>query len=57
MNMRDVSVIGVGMISFGKYPDRKLSDLGWPAVKAAVGDANIEFGKFRRFIVAPLSEA
>lgn len=42
MTMRDVSVIGVGMIPFGKYPDRKLSDLGWPAVKAAVADANIE---------------
>jgi acetyl-CoA acetyltransferase len=42
MTVRDVSVIGVGMIPFGKYPDRKLSDLGWPAVKAAVADANIE---------------
>jgi acetyl-CoA acetyltransferase len=42
MITRGVSVIGVGMIPFGKYPDRKLSDLGWPAVKAAVADANIE---------------
>jgi acetyl-CoA acetyltransferase len=40
--MRGVSVIGVGMIPFGKYPDRKLSDLGWPAVKAAIVDAGIE---------------
>jgi benzoylsuccinyl-CoA thiolase BbsB subunit len=40
--MRGVSVIGVGMIPFGKYPARKLSDLGWPAVKAAIGDAGIE---------------
>jgi acetyl-CoA acetyltransferase len=39
--MRGVSVIGVGMIPFGKYPDRKLSDLGWPAVKAAVADAGV----------------
>jgi acetyl-CoA acetyltransferase len=39
--MRGVSVIGVGMVPFGKYPDRKLSDLGWPAVKAAVADAGV----------------
>jgi acetyl-CoA acetyltransferase len=41
MSMRGVSVIGVGMIPFGKYPDRKLADLGWPAVKAAIRDAGI----------------
>lgn len=40
--MRGVSVIGVGMVPFGKYPERKLSDLGWPAVKAAIVDAGIE---------------
>lgn len=38
---RGVSVIGVGMIPFGKYPDRTLADLGWPAVKAAIADAGI----------------
>lgn len=38
--MRGVSVIGVGIIPFGKYPDRSLADLGWPAVKAALADAN-----------------
>ncbi len=40
--MRGVSVIGVGMVPFGKYPDRKLSDLAWPAVKAAIADAGVE---------------
>lgn len=40
--MRGVSVIGVGMVPFGKYPDRKLSDLGWPAVKAAIADAGVK---------------
>lgn len=40
--MRGVSVIGVGMVPFGKYPDRKLSDLGWPAVKAAITDAGVK---------------
>ena len=39
---RGVSVVGVGMIPFGKYPERKLSDLGWPAVKMAIADANID---------------
>ena len=42
MTMRGVSVIGVGMVPFGKYPGRKLSDLGWPAVKAAIADAGVE---------------
>jgi benzoylsuccinyl-CoA thiolase BbsB subunit len=40
--MRGVSVIGVGMIPFGKYPDRSLADIGWPAVKAAISDAGIK---------------
>jgi acetyl-CoA acetyltransferase len=40
--MRGVSVVGVGMIPFGKYPEKKLADLGWPAVKAAIRDAGIE---------------
>jgi acetyl-CoA acetyltransferase len=40
--MRDVTVIGTGMIKFGKYPDVSLADLGWPAVKQAIADAGIE---------------
>ena len=40
--MTGVSVIGVGMIPFGKYPDKNIADLGWPAVKAAIKDANID---------------
>jgi len=40
--MGSVAVIGVGMIPFGKYPDRGLLDLGWPAVKAAIEDAGID---------------
>ncbi|AOB30223.1 propanoyl-CoA acyltransferase [Bordetella sp. H567] len=40
--MRKVSVIGTGMIKFGKYPDVSLADLGWPAVKQAIADAGIE---------------
>jgi benzoylsuccinyl-CoA thiolase BbsB subunit len=40
--MSGVSVVGVGMIPFGKYPDKNIADLGWPAVKAAIKDAGIE---------------
>ena len=40
--MKGVSVIGVGMIPFGKYPDTNITDLGWPAVKAAIKDAGID---------------
>ncbi len=40
--MKGVSVIGVGMIPFGKYLDKNIADLGWPAVKAAIKDAGIE---------------
>ena len=40
--MREVSVIGVGMIPFAKYRDKSLAEIGWPAVKAAIEDAGIE---------------
>ena len=40
--MKGVSVIGVGMIPFGKYPETNITDLGWPAVKAAIKDAGID---------------
>jgi len=40
--MKGASVIGVGMIPFGKYPDTNITDLGWPAVKAAIADAGID---------------
>jgi acetyl-CoA acetyltransferase len=37
--MRKVSVIGTGMVKFGKYPDVSLADIGWPAVQQAMSDA------------------
>ena len=40
--MNGVTVVGVGMIPFGKYPDKNIVDIGWPAVKAALKDAGIE---------------
>ena len=29
-------VLGVGMVPFAKYPDKTITDIGWPAVKAAI---------------------
>jgi acetyl-CoA acetyltransferase len=40
--MRDVAIIGVGMIKFGKYPDRLLSSMGRDAVLAAMKDAGVQ---------------
>lgn len=41
-SMRVVSVVGVGMKPFGKYPGMTLAEIAWPAVKAAVVDSGIE---------------
>jgi benzoylsuccinyl-CoA thiolase BbsB subunit len=40
--MREVSVIGVGMVPFAKYRDKTLAEIAWPAVKQAIADAGIE---------------
>ncbi|MDN5927586.1 MAG: thiolase family protein [Hyphomicrobiales bacterium] len=40
--MREVTIIGAGMVPFGKFPDRSLADLAWPAAKAAIEDAGID---------------
>lgn len=40
--MSNASVIGVGMCRFGKYPDKHLADIAWPAVKQALADAGVE---------------
>ena len=40
--MRDVAVIGVGMVPFAKYPDKTLAEIGWPAVKMAIEDAGVQ---------------
>jgi acetyl-CoA acetyltransferase len=39
--MRDVYVIGTGLIPFGKYPDKTLADIGWPAVKQAIVESGL----------------
>jgi len=42
--MRDVALIGVGMIKMGKFPDRMLSSMGREAVLLAMRDAGVEGG-------------
>ena len=41
--MREVAVIGVGMTSWGKFPDTDLFDLGADAAQRAVEDAGVEW--------------
>jgi acetyl-CoA acetyltransferase len=42
--MRDVAVIGIGMIKMGKFPDRMLSSMGREAVLLAMKDAGVQRG-------------
>lgn len=39
--MREVSVIGAGMVRFGKQPDKTLAEIAWPAVKQAIDDSGV----------------
>lgn len=40
--MRDVRVIGTGLIPFAKYYEKTLADLASPAVRAAMAEANVD---------------
>jgi acetyl-CoA acetyltransferase len=39
--MRDVCVIGTGLVPFGKYPDKTLAEIGWPAVREAILESGV----------------
>ena len=39
--MRDVAIVGVGMLKFGRYPEKKLEELGAQATLLALRDAGI----------------
>jgi benzoylsuccinyl-CoA thiolase BbsB subunit len=39
--MREVCVIGTGLVPFGKYPDKTLAEIGWPAVKQALVESGL----------------
>ena len=47
--MRKVSVVGTGMVKFGKYNDVSLADIGWPAVLQAMNDAGLKPGDINAF--------
>jgi acetyl-CoA acetyltransferase len=40
--MRGVSIIGTGMMRFGKHSERNMVDFAWPVVKAALAEAGVE---------------
>ena len=40
--MREVAVIGVSMIKFGRYPDKDVSQLGAQAGHEALKDAGVQ---------------
>lgn len=40
--MRSVSIIGTGMMRFGRYPDVHMPQFAWPVVKAAITEAGID---------------
>ncbi len=40
--MRDVAIIGIGGMKFGKYPNVSITDLGVQACLAALKDANVK---------------
>ncbi|HKZ50513.1 MAG TPA: thiolase family protein [Dehalococcoidia bacterium] len=39
--MRDVAIIGAGMVKFGRYPEKSISRIGAEAVLAALKDASV----------------
>ena len=40
--MREVAIIGAGLVPFGKYPKKTLADIAWPAVKQAIQYSGIK---------------
>lgn len=40
--MREVNVIGAGLSPFGKYPEKTLAEIGWPAVRQAIIEAGVD---------------
>ncbi|MDC0033328.1 thiolase family protein [Alphaproteobacteria bacterium] len=40
--MREVAIIGAGLVPFGKYPEKMLADIAWPAVKQAIQDSDLK---------------
>ena len=55
--MRDVYVLGVGMIKFGRYPDKDISQLGGEASIQALKDAGLSIKDIEMFVCGNLFQA
>lgn len=42
-SLREVSVIGIGLTKFGRYPDKPVEELGAEAIERALDDASVPF--------------
>ena len=55
--MKDVYVLGVGMIKFGRYPDKDISQLGGEAALGALTDAGMSIKDIEMFVCGNLFQA
>ena len=55
--MRDVYVLGVGMIKFGRYPDKDVPQLGAEAALLALKDAGMTIKDVEMFVCGNLFQA
>lgn len=55
--MKDVYVLGVGMIKFGRYPDKDVSQLGAEAALSALRDAGMSIRDIEMFVCGNLFQA
>src|SRR5262249_10485132 len=55
--MRDVYVLGVGMIKFGRYPDKDVPQLGADAAVLALKDASMSIKDIEMFVCGNLFQA
>lgn len=55
--MRDVYVLGVGMIKFGRYPDKDVSQMGAEAAVAALKDADTTINDIELLVCGNLFQA
>ena len=55
--MKDVYVLGVGMIKFGRYPDKDISQLGGEAALGALKDAGMSIKDIEMFVCGNLFQA
>ena len=55
--MRDVAIVGVGMIKFGRFPEKELSELGAQACLLALKDAGMTMKDIQTLVSGNLLES